>query len=59
MLIDVKEIFTRQAEWQKSRKSASWGDKIRQSAAARDALGKFDYKPSAIDRRSLSVREKH
>ncbi len=46
MKVNVKAILTTQAEWQKSRKTASWGDKIRQSEAARNALSTFSYKPS-------------
>ncbi len=59
MKIDVKLLLDKQSAWQKSRKADSWGDKIRQSEAARDSLGTFGYKSSMIDKRSWSVREKH
>ena len=35
-MIDIQELFRRQAEWQKSRKSLSWSKKIRMVEALRE-----------------------
>jgi hypothetical protein len=58
MKINIKDVFNKQAEWQKSRKAESWGDKIRQSEKARDSLGTFGYRASTIDQLSWALREK-
>ena len=35
-MIDIQELFRRQAEWQKSRKALSWAEKIRMVEAIRE-----------------------
>ncbi len=57
MKIDVKQLLDKQAAWQKSRSSESWGDKIRQSVAARDSLGSFGYRVTRSNNRLWSLRE--
>ncbi len=46
MKANVKDILIKQADWQQSRKAASWGDKIRQAESARDSLGSYAYRAS-------------
>jgi len=57
MKIDVKLLFDKQATWQKSRKADAWGDKIRQSEAARDSLGSFGYSTAKYINNQWSVRD--
>jgi hypothetical protein len=38
---EIKTMLQKQDAWQKQRKVASWGDKLRQAVAARDSLGSF------------------
>jgi hypothetical protein len=40
-MIDIQELFRRQAEWQKSRKSLSWSEKIRMVERMRDDVLKL------------------
>ncbi len=56
MKIDVKQLFEKQGTWQKSRKADSWGDKIRQSEAARDSLESFGYSAAKSHNNQWSVR---
>ena len=58
MKTNVREILVNQAEWQKSRKAVSWGDKIRQVERARDSLGDYGYKTSGMRHGLWSLREK-
>ncbi len=57
MKVEVKQLLVKQSEWQKSRKAHSWGDKIRQSEAARDSLGSFGYSAAKIGKNRWSVGE--
>ena len=57
MQIDVKELLVNQSTWQKSRKSASWGDKIREVERVRESLGGFSYKETTMRNRLQAVRE--
>ena len=57
MQIDVKELLVNQFRWQRSRKSASWGDKIREVERVRDSLGSFSYKETTMHNRVQAVRE--
>ena len=57
MQTDVKELLVNQSRWQKARKSASWGDKIREVERARDSLGGFPYKETTMRKHVQSVRE--
>jgi len=57
MKIDVKPLLEKQGKWQKSRKAVSWGDKIRQSEAARDSLGSFAYSVAKSRKHLWSIRE--
>ena len=41
MKTESKNLFERQASWQKTRKKESWAEKLRKSAQARDSLRKF------------------
>lgn len=50
MKANVKDILVKQADWQKSRKADSWGDKIRQAESARDSLGRYAYRASGTCR---------
>ncbi len=56
MKTHVKEILVKQAKWQKLRKAASWGDKIRQAEIARDSLGGYGYRPSSTCHDMWSLR---
>ena len=38
---DVEKLLRRQAEWQKSRRSLSWPEKIRMAEQARDTIEAF------------------
>jgi hypothetical protein len=38
---DIQKLLERQAEWQKSRKSLSWPEKIRMAEAIRESVLQF------------------
>ena len=38
---DIQQLLRRQAEWQKSRKSLSWPEKIRMAEAIRESVLQF------------------
>ena len=57
MKVSVKELLVNQAEWQKSRKTVSWGDKIRQSQRARETLGSYSYRGMETKSEVSSKRE--
>ncbi|OGP21760.1 MAG: hypothetical protein A2038_04925 [Deltaproteobacteria bacterium GWA2_57_13] len=38
---DIQQLLERQAEWQKSRKSLSWPEKIRMVEAIRESILQF------------------
>ncbi len=57
MQTDVKELLVNQSTWQRSRKSASWGDKIREVERVRESLGSYKYRCDQADRRVWVLRE--
>ena len=57
MKFKAKELLLNQAEWQQTRKTASWGDKIRQAERARETLGSYCYRENGTSKRLLSLRE--
>jgi len=40
-MTDIRRLFERQAEWQKTRGSLSWPEKIRMAEAMRETLRQF------------------
>ena len=57
MQTDVKELLVNQSKWQRSRKSAPWGDKIREVERVRESLGAYKYRADQVDRRIWVMRE--
>lgn len=58
MRADVKKLLVNQSAWQRSRKSASWGDKIREVERVRESLGSYKYRAGQADRSFWSLRER-
>ena len=48
----IEKILEKQARWQKSRKTYTWGEKIRQVERVRETLGSYGYRSE----KSLSLR---
>ena len=57
METDVKELLVNQSKWQRSRKSAPWGDKIREVERVRESLGAYRYRADQADRNFRVLRE--
>lgn len=56
MKANLKELLLNQAEWQKSRKTDSWGDKIRQAEKARESLGSYGHRDTSVQAGKLRKR---
>lgn len=61
-MTDLRELFARQAEWQRARRSLSWAEKMRMAEAVRDsiaALRRAAVRPDRNERESGRLETPH
>jgi hypothetical protein len=48
-MTDLEQMLKRQAQWQKSRQSLTWPEKIRMAERVRESVGQLRAQPRAKD----------